>query len=61
MNVATTRLILTQAGEYGLLAAGGVIKSFGEFVAGSQIVVGIIIFIGCQQTIIIIICILPIS
>jgi flagellar biosynthesis protein FlhA len=45
LNVATTRLILTRAGSDGLFAAGGVIKSFGEFVAGDRIVVGLIIFI----------------
>ncbi len=45
LNVATTRLILTRAGEAGLLAAGGVIRSFGEFVAGDNIVVGMIIFV----------------
>ncbi|MGD9127279.1 MAG: flagellar biosynthesis protein FlhA [Planctomycetia bacterium] len=44
LNVATTRLILTQAQTKGMYAAGGVVKSFGEFVAGNQIVVGIIIF-----------------
>lgn len=44
MNVATTRLILTRAGEDGVMAAGGVIKSFSEFVAGGSIVVGLIIF-----------------
>ena len=44
LNVATTRLILTRAARDGLLAAGGVIKTFGEFVAGDQIVVGLIIF-----------------
>ncbi|HUT10845.1 MAG TPA: flagellar biosynthesis protein FlhA [Thermoguttaceae bacterium] len=44
LNVATTRLILTQAETDGMLAAGGVIKSFGEFVAGDRIVVGLIIF-----------------
>ncbi len=44
LNVATTRLILTKAGSDGLLAAGGVVKTFGEFVAGGQIVVGLIIF-----------------
>src|SRR5271168_1263786 len=31
LNVATTRLILTQAKTDGLFAAGGVVKSFGEF------------------------------
>lgn len=44
LNVATTRLILTQAETEGMLAAGGVIKTFGEFVAGDKIVVGLIIF-----------------
>ena len=32
LNVATTRLILTKAGADGLMAAGGVVKTFGEFV-----------------------------
>jgi flagellar biosynthesis protein FlhA len=45
LNVASTRLILTHAGNDGLLAAGGVIKAFGEFVAGDQLVVGLIIFV----------------
>jgi len=44
LNVATTRLILTRAESEGLMAAGGVVYSFGEFVAGDQIVVGLIIF-----------------
>jgi len=44
LNVATTRLILTHAQTDGLLAAGGVVKTFGEFVAGDRIVVGLIIF-----------------
>ena len=44
LNVATTRLILTRAGEYRLDAAGGVIRAFGEFVAGDQVVVGAILF-----------------
>ena len=49
LNVATTRLILTQAKTDGLMAAGGVVKTFGEFVTGGstgtdKIVVGIIIF-----------------
>ena len=44
LNVATTRLILTRAADRGLWAAGGVIKTFGEFVAGDRIVVGLIIF-----------------
>ncbi len=45
LNVASTRLILTRAGIDGMDAAGGVIKSFGEFIAGDRIVVGIIIFV----------------
>jgi flagellar biosynthesis protein FlhA len=50
LNVATTRLILSRAGSEGLLAAGGVVKTFGEFVAGGgegaeRIVVGLVIFI----------------
>ena len=45
LNVASTRLILTNAGSNELNAAGGVIRSFGEFVAGGNEVVGIIIFI----------------
>ncbi len=44
LNVATTRLILTQAPTEKLAAAGGVIKTFGEFVAQGNIVVGLIIF-----------------
>ncbi|HEX8204342.1 MAG TPA: FHIPEP family type III secretion protein, partial [Isosphaeraceae bacterium] len=45
LNVATTRLILTRGGEVGLEAAGGVIRAFGEFVAGDQVVVGAILFL----------------
>ena len=45
LNVATTRLILTRAESAKLDAAGGVVKSFGEFVAGDKIVVGLIIFV----------------
>ena len=44
LNVATTRLVLTRGGTVGLSAAGEVIKTFGEFVAGDNIVVGLIIF-----------------
>lgn len=44
LNVATTRLILTRADLEGLDAAGGVVRSFGEFVAGNNVVVGLIIF-----------------
>src|SRR5205814_2334054 len=50
LNVASTRLILTHGGHDKLLAAGGVIRAFGEFVAGDQLVVGVIIFvIGVMQ------------
>jgi flagellar biosynthesis protein FlhA len=45
LNVATTRLILTEADSKGLMAAGGVVRAFGEFVAGDKIVVGLIIFV----------------
>jgi flagellar biosynthesis protein FlhA len=44
LNVATTRLILTRAAEAGLDAAGGVVRSFGEFVTGDQLMVGLVIF-----------------
>ena len=49
LNVATTRLILTRASADGLMAAGGVVKTFGQFVTGGstgvdKIVVGLIIF-----------------
>lgn len=44
LNVATTRLVLTRGGEEQLDAAGGVIRAFGEFVAGDQVLVGVILF-----------------
>jgi flagellar biosynthesis protein FlhA len=44
LAVATTRLVLTRGGEYGLDAAGRVVRAFGEFVAGDQVVVGAILF-----------------
>jgi flagellar biosynthesis protein FlhA len=44
LNVATTRLVLTRGGEHRLEAAGQVIRSFGEFVAGDQVLVGVILF-----------------
>lgn len=44
LNVASTRLILTRANIDGTSAAGGVIEAFGEFMAGGQLVVGIILF-----------------
>jgi len=45
LNVATTRLILTGAESRGMGAGGGVIQSFGEFVAGDRLEVGLIIFV----------------
>ncbi len=44
LNVASTRLILTEAGTEGVDAAGGVIRSFGDFVTGDSLVVGLVIF-----------------
>jgi flagellar biosynthesis protein FlhA len=44
LNVATTRLVLTRGGEFGLDAAGGVVRAFGSFVAGNQVLVGVILF-----------------
>jgi flagellar biosynthesis protein FlhA len=44
LNVATTRLILTGAETDKMGAAGGVIQSFGEFVSGDSLEVGLIIF-----------------
>jgi flagellar biosynthesis protein FlhA len=45
LNVASTRLILTQGGTENTAAAGGVIQAFGEFVTGDRIVVGLVIFV----------------
>jgi len=44
LNVASTRLVLTEGGRQGVQAAGGVIRAFGEFVAGDQILVGVVMF-----------------
>jgi flagellar biosynthesis protein FlhA len=44
LNVATSRLILTH-GDSGEMAAGAVIKAFGEFVIGGNYVVGVVIFL----------------
>ncbi len=44
LNVATTRLILSKAGEQGEHAAGEVVFAFGNVVAGSSEVVGLVIF-----------------
>jgi len=43
LNVATTRLVLTN-GHKSVDAAGGVVRAFGEFVAGEQVLVGAILF-----------------
>jgi flagellar biosynthesis protein FlhA len=45
LNVASTRLILTNAGAAGTAAAGGIIEKFGEMVAGDRMVVGFVIFL----------------
>lgn len=45
LNVASTRLILTSGASQGTDAAGGVIEAFGHFVAGGELVVGLILFI----------------
>lgn len=45
LNIATTRLILSNAGTEGIFAGGKVIKAFSEFVSGDSLVVGLIIFI----------------
>ncbi len=44
LNVATTRLILSDAGSLGSDAAGAVVEGFGNFVAGDKLVVGFVIF-----------------
>ena len=48
LNVASTRLILTadaNSPEEAMSVAGQVIRTFGEFVAGGELVVGVIIFL----------------
>jgi len=45
LNFASTRLILTRGHEAGIDAAGGVIRSFGEFVAGGDPAVGFVLFL----------------
>ena len=44
LNVASTRLILTKAHTDGTVAAGQVIESFGQFVTGNDVIVGLVIF-----------------
>ena len=45
LSIATTRLILSRAHEDGEYAAGHVIYNFADFVAGGDVVVGLIIFV----------------
>jgi len=45
LNVATTRLILSQGATEGTEAAGHVVRAFGEFVAAGSPTVGLIIFV----------------
>ncbi|MBL8873557.1 MAG: FHIPEP family type III secretion protein, partial [Planctomycetaceae bacterium] len=45
LNIATTRLILTEVKADDTDAAGGVILAFGNFVAGDRLEVGLILFI----------------
>jgi flagellar biosynthesis protein FlhA len=44
LNVATTRLILTN-GDQGTRAAGGIIHAFGDFAVGNNFVVGAVVFL----------------
>ena len=45
LNVATTRQILGNAGREGTRAAGHVVEAFGNFVAGADPVIGLVIFV----------------
>ncbi|MEM7576084.1 MAG: flagellar biosynthesis protein FlhA [Planctomycetota bacterium] len=45
LNIATTRMILSADANSGGAAAGKVIEAFAEFVAGSSVVVGVILFL----------------
>ena len=42
--MATARLVLTRGGEEGVNAAGDVVRTFGTFVAGDQVIIGVILF-----------------
>jgi flagellar biosynthesis protein FlhA len=44
LNVASTRLILTQGATDRLEAAGEIIRGFGQFVTGDKLVVGLVLF-----------------
>ncbi len=45
LNVATARLVLSRGGIEGEYAAGDVIRTFGTFVAGDQVLIGLIMFL----------------
>ena len=45
LNIATTRLILTQDSSSSTAVAGRVVEAFGAFVAGDKIEVGILLFL----------------
>ncbi len=45
LNIATTRMILSADASTGDAAAGKVIEAFAEFVTGSSVVVGVILFL----------------
>jgi len=45
LNIATTRLILAEAGSGGPAAAGEVIQAFSSFVAADNLVVGAVVFL----------------
>jgi flagellar biosynthesis protein FlhA len=44
LNIATTRLILAEAGTVGPAAAGEVVQAFSRFVAADNLVVGVVVF-----------------
>ena len=45
LNVASTRLILSNGATQRTAAAGGVIEAFGNFVAGGHLAIGLVIFL----------------
>lgn len=45
LNIATTRLILSEAGTVGAAAAGEVVQAFSRFVAADNLVVGVVVFV----------------
>ncbi len=45
LNIATTRLILSSGASQETAAAGQLIQSFGEFVAGDHLAIGLVIFL----------------